>query len=60
MKEGCKKWYGYKHDWRKCWWSEYKREPVRRDGQLYGTKKCNKCGIITDGYAEKEILINSK
>lgn len=54
MKESCKKWYGYRHDWRKCWYSEYCGHPVQMNAQLYGTKKCDKCGAISDGYVEKE------
>lgn len=54
MTNPCKRWYGYKHDWRKCWYSEWKGKPVRINAMLCGTKKCNGCGAITDGYAEKE------
>lgn len=54
MKHPCKILFWYKHDWRKCWYSEYVGELVRINIQLYGTKKCDRCGTITDGYAEKE------
>ncbi len=50
----CKRWWGYSHDWRKCWYSEYKGEPVMVNAQLYGTKKCYRCGMVSEGFAEKE------
>ncbi len=54
LNKDCKRWYGYSHDWRKCWYSEYIGSPVKMNAQLYGTKICDVCGVISEGYTDKE------
>lgn len=46
--------FWYRHKWHKALWSEWrgKREGIYHDSQLYGTKKCERCGIYADGYAD--------